>query len=197
MLVRAGNGRYAPGPRLGALARQCLTAPLIAAARLKLRRMARQLGATAHMGILEDAMVTYLVKEHGGGPELLTRENNQLEAYCSGLGKVLLAHLSQDDRENYLASGPFVALTSKTITDPAALRAELLNIRRQDYARDNAEVDDRLFCLAVPVRDLAGEVRCAISISQHSQAPVPSSWLQPMRQCAGQIGVKLLPEEGG
>jgi DNA-binding IclR family transcriptional regulator len=197
MLVRAGNGRYAPGPRLAALAQHSRTAPLIAVARPKLRRLARQMGATAHLGILEDGMVTYLVKEHGGGTEILTREKNQLEAYCSGIGKVLLAHLSHDERESYLANGPFVPLTGNTITDPAALRAELLQIRRQDYARDNAEVDVRLFCLAVPVRDAVGQVRCAISVSCHSSVPAAASWLLPMRQCAARIGQMLLSEEEG
>lgn len=191
LLVRTGKGRYAPGPRLAALARHSLTAPLVAAARLPLRRLAHRLGMTAHLGILEDGMVTYLVKEHGGGAEILSREMNQLEAYCSGIGKMLLAHLPQDERESYLAGGPFVALTPNTMTAPATLRAALHEIRDQDYAFDNAEVDEHLYCLAVPVRDKTGTVRCAISVSRHADRPTSLTQLKPLQDCAARIGQSL------
>jgi DNA-binding IclR family transcriptional regulator len=193
LLARTGHGYYAPGPRLAALARHSLTAPLIAVARQPLRRLAQKLGATAHLGILEDNMVTYLVKEHGGGPEILTREMNQLEGYGSAIGKMLLAHLPQDEREAYLAGGPFVPLTANTITDPSTLRTALQDIRIQDYAFDNAEVDEHLFCLAVPVRDKSGTVRAAISISRHADAPASLTQLKPMRDCATRIGRNMPP----
>lgn len=194
LLARAGHGCYAPGPRLAALARHSVTAPLIAAARAPLRRLAHKQGATAHLGILEDGMVTYLVKEHGGGPEILTREMNQLEGYCSGIGKMLLAHLPQYERETYLDSGPFVPLTTNTITSPAALRAALIEIRVQDYAFDNAEIDEHIFCLAVPVRDPSGAIRCAISISRQTDTPASLSQLKALRICAARIGTKLPPK---
>lgn len=73
--------------------------------------------------MLENDMVTYLVREGAEARTIFSEENKQLEAYCSGIGRMLLASLPEPDREAYLAEGPFVALTERTITDPAELRA--------------------------------------------------------------------------
>jgi DNA-binding IclR family transcriptional regulator len=133
-----------------------------------LQRLADDCGSTAHLGVFDDGMVTYVVKvasktaAAGAG---FTRENAQLEAYCSGLGKVLLAWLPEEERERYLAAGPFVPLTSRTITDSSSLRECLDAARHNGFAQDDGEVADNLFCLAVPVAGPQAEVQAAISIS--------------------------------
>lgn len=136
-------------------------------------------------------MVTYLVKEHGGGPPVLTREMIQLEAYCSGIGKVLLAHLDDAARDAYLAAGPFVALTGKTTTDPDALRTVLGRIRAQGYAVDDAELEDDLYCLAVPVRGPGGEVLAALSASSRSNTPIDPALLGRLQTCAASVERRL------
>ena len=73
--------------------------------------LAKRTGLTVHLGVFEGDMVTYLVKA-AGVTDVLTQEGMQLEAYCSGIGKVLLAFLPLDEREQYLAGGPFVRLTA-------------------------------------------------------------------------------------
>ena len=128
LVVRGERGRYGAGlglAELSALYRQAGRF-LARAGRPELRRLAREMKRTAHLGVLEaDAMVTYLVKEAAGNMPIFTREMLQLEAYCTGVGKVLLAHLDDSAREIYLAGGPFVSLTDNTLTDPGLLRAEL------------------------------------------------------------------------
>jgi DNA-binding IclR family transcriptional regulator len=124
--------------------------------------------ATAHLGMLENDMVTYLVKVTGKGAAadaVFTRENAQLEAYCSGIGKVLLAALPERECEQYLAAGPFVALTGRTITESNMLRDCLQLVREEGFARDDGEIADDLFCLAVPLKRADGAVHAAISIS--------------------------------
>ena len=196
LLSRVGRGRYAAGLRLAALAEQGANprAVLAEASRPLLQRLARALSTTVHLAVLEGEMVTYLVKAHGGGPELLTRELIQLEAYCSGVGKVLLAHLDKAAREAYLAAGPFVALTPFTITDPAALRRELDAVRRQGFARDAAEVKENLHCVAVPVRGPDGQVVAALSVSglpaSRPSAPTPP-FLPSLLACAQRIEARL------
>jgi IclR family acetate operon transcriptional repressor len=133
-----------------------------------LQELADRCGATAHLGVLENDMVTYLVKVTGKGAAadaVFTRENAQLEAYCSGIGKVLLAALPEMACEQYLAAGPFVALTSRTITDSNKLRDCLQRVREEGFARDDGEVADDLFCLAVPLQRADGAVLAAISVS--------------------------------
>src|SRR5690606_3592173 len=111
----------------------------------------RRFQRTVHLAVFEADMVTYLAKEDGGRNSVLTIEGTQLEAYCSGLGKVLLAYLPEPERERYLADGPFVRLTPNTIIEPDELRRELAHIRTRGYAIDDGEVQPNLRCVAVPL----------------------------------------------
>ncbi len=191
-LTRIGPGRYVEGPQLIKLVvASDPTEALTVSARPLIRRLAKEIATTVHLGVLDAGMVTYLVKEHGGGAPVLTRELFQLEAYCSGIGKVLLAYLSSDAQAEYLASGPFVALTSRTTTDPEVLQRLLKEARAQSYAVDNAELQDDLYCLAVPVPGPGEEVIAALSASFRSDGPVDLALLEPLRQCAGRIGRRL------
>jgi IclR family transcriptional regulator, acetate operon repressor len=191
LLSRVDRGRYAAGVRLAGEARvRDLRSVLIAASRPLIRHLAGDLRTTVHLGVLESDMVTYLVKEHGGGPDILTREMIQLEAYCSGIGKVLLAHLPEAEQEAYLATGPFVALTPNTMTDPPALRSAFQIIRRQGYAIDQAEVDENLFCLAAPVCGPDG-VLAALSVSLDTPERLNPVVLDQLRTCAARIGRRL------
>jgi IclR family transcriptional regulator, acetate operon repressor len=162
MIMRIARGRYAGGVRLRRLADQVNPHhQIIEAARPILRKLAQRLGGTAHLGILDDDMVTYLVKE--GERAVFTREREQLEAYCTGIGKALLAQLPPHRFEHYLQV-PFVRLTSQTITEPAALSAEVQRTRTRGYAIDDREMAEDLACVAVPLR-VSGTAPLAISLS--------------------------------
>ncbi|MBB3860029.1 DNA-binding IclR family transcriptional regulator [Novosphingobium hassiacum] len=166
-LRRLATGQLIAGPRLVALAQMLdHRQVVVAAAAPVLHRLALKLGCVAQSGTLENDMVTYRIKTGQGAEGLFTRVGLQLEAYCTGIGKVLLAHLSEREREAYLATGPFPALTTHTITEPAALRVELQRIRAQGYARDNEEITEGLVCFAAPLRIGEGEVVAAISVSR-------------------------------
>jgi DNA-binding IclR family transcriptional regulator len=166
-ICRVSRGHYGVGQRVLALAGKCSPTELvIARARGPANKIARQLGVTVHVGILEDDMVTYVVKEHGGGPQLFTREGQQMEAYCTALGKMLLSTLSPHDRDEYLSQNPFVALTSRTLTEPEQLKAELDQVADQDFATENWETAEGVQCLAMPIRKKNGEVIAAISIAR-------------------------------
>lgn len=170
-LHRVRRGHYVAGPALLALA-DAMSRPVATAeaARPVLAKLAGRTGLTAHLGCLENNMVTYLIKE-GDRADVFTREGIQLEAYCSGIGKVLLAHLPEKGQSEYLASAPFIALTPRTITNPEALREAFGRIREQGYAVDDEEVVPGLTCLAVPVPDASSAVTFAISLSGSGNWP--------------------------
>lgn len=166
-LVRVPGGGLGPGPRLLALAELIDAKQLVAAAAAPvLHRLAARLQCLVQLGTLENDMVTYRIKTGQGAGDLFTRVGMQLEAYCTGIGKVLLAHLTAAEREAYLATGPFPALTPKTITDPAELRSELEKVVTEGFARDNEEIAEGLVCVAVPVLGPGGRVVAAISASR-------------------------------
>lgn len=190
-LTRVGHGRYLAGPTLVRLARHAdFSRTLELAGRPILTTLARETGLTAHLGIFEGDMVTYLAKARGRRSELFTKEGMQLEAYCSGIGKMLLAWLPKSAREDYLANGPFVPLTPHTIIDPDALRRELAKTRRRRFAFDDREIDADLRCLAVPVFDDDGAAIAALSISTRS-AEGPLKHLPRLREAARILERKL------
>jgi DNA-binding IclR family transcriptional regulator len=166
MILPVGRGRYLPGPGMCRLAANASLRPvLVALGRGIVCGLARATRCSAHLGIFENDMVTYLVKADGAGQPIFTEEGKQLEAYCSGIGKVLLAALPEAELSTYLMNGPFVRLTSNTITDPARLRAEIELVRDRAYGQDDEEVLQNLRCLAVGVPDLQGRSVAALSIS--------------------------------
>ena len=163
-LIAAGNGRYFAGPAM--TGSYSLRPALVAVGRPVVKTLARETGCTAHLGVLDDDMVTYLIKAGRRNPYVFTEEGKQLEAYCSGIGKVLLAALPDANLAAYFANGPFVALTANTITDPEAIAAEIDTVRYHGYARDEEEIALGLRCLAVGIEGPDGHAIAALSISR-------------------------------
>lgn len=194
-LRRLGNGRLVAGPRLMALAQQVDPKQVIAAAAApELNRLSARLGCIAQLGTLESDMVTYRIKTGQAAGAFFTRVGLQLEAYCTGIGKVLLAHLPEAEREAYLATGPFPALTANTITDPAALRIELENVHAQGHACDNEEIAEGLVCFAVPLHTSNGEVPAAISVSFASASARSASARERHLRALGQAAQRIEQE---
>ncbi|MFC3714087.1 IclR family transcriptional regulator [Sphingoaurantiacus capsulatus] len=171
-----------------------LNAMLREAGAAELKSLARACGTHAHLGVFEGDMVTYLAKARHGRSELPTTEGTQLEAYCSGIGKVLLAQFEAAELDRYLGQGAFVSLTDATVTDPAALRALIATARARGWATDMGEVMPDLFCVAVPVRDAAGHGVAALSVSYRAPAMAEdelAASLPALREAAGRIEAKL------
>jgi len=169
-LLRLANGRYVGGPRLLRLLGSVDDKQIVAnAAAPALGRLAARIGAIVQLGTLDNDMVTYRIKVGQGAARLFTKVGMQMEAYCTAIGKVLLAQMPEHELEAYLANGPFVALTSRTIVSPDHLREELARVRREGFAVDDGEAADDLYCLAVPVRSASGQVRAAVSLSRDSK----------------------------
>lgn len=190
---RQTRGHYYPGETLAGfgIIRGSQRENVAARLRRPLARLAQSHRALMHFGVLEDGMVTYLVKENGSGQELFTAEHMQLEAYCSGVGKVLLAALPRDELDAYLANGPFVPLTRNTLTDPEAIRLELDDVRKKGEAFDRGEIREDLFCMAIPVQTSSDKIIGALSISFIGEVPSSrrlSSVRQSLRRVAKKAG---------
>ncbi|HUB71200.1 MAG TPA: IclR family transcriptional regulator C-terminal domain-containing protein [Acidimicrobiales bacterium] len=89
-------------------------------------------------------------------------------AYATSMGRALLAHQPADQLEAYLNTGPFPALTKRTITDPARLREILRTVKAQGYAVTDQELEEGLRSAAAPLRDATGTVVAAINLSTHA-----------------------------
>ena len=171
-LLPIGSGRHVAGTRLIGLLHRLDEKQMIASVAAPiLHKLASLVRCVVQLGTLENDMVTYRIKTGRGADHLFTRVGLQLEAYCSGIGKVLLAHLPLTEQETYLAGGPFVALTERTIIDPVRMRQELDVVRHEGYAIDDEEVALGLHCIAAPICKHDGNVPAAISVSRSLSSP--------------------------
>ncbi|MCH3906922.1 MAG: IclR family transcriptional regulator [Sphaerochaeta sp.] len=88
-----------------------------------------------------------------------------LPFHASGLGKILVSEIPDDQLEQLITAKGLKSYTENTITTTEALHAELAKVRKEQVARDRQEfvVDDN--CNAVPIRDKTGKIVAAISLS--------------------------------
>lgn len=108
--------------------------------------------ATVHLATLHRDEVVYLNKLHGPRPiPSPSRIGGGLPAYCTGVGKAMLAF--DEGAASRVAQGPMVAWTETTVTSADALAVELAEIRRRRRSFDRAELTPGLYCVAAPVFD--------------------------------------------
>ncbi|MFJ7077191.1 IclR family transcriptional regulator C-terminal domain-containing protein [Streptomyces sp. NPDC098781] len=116
-------------------------------------------------------------------------------AYVTSVGRVILAHLPQEEAELRLTGGELKSFTPRTLTSPDALRAELRRVRRQGYALVDQELEEGLRSVAAPVRDRDGEVVAAVNIAVHAGRNTVDSvrrdLLPPLRATVARIEADL------
>ena len=135
-------------------------------ARQFLARLTVDLGLTAHLGVLEGDQVIYIERiDVLSGVKLYSQIGLRMHAYCSSLGKSLLAGLSGEELTQVMARCAFERFTPNTITSLAALRKELKKVRALGYALDNLEYSLNNRCVGAPIYDYRGEPVAAISAS--------------------------------
>lgn len=121
---------------------------------------------TIHLAVLDGLETVYIAKVEAGQPvTLASRIGGRLPAYCVGLGKAMLAGLSDTELERRFDGVRLHPYTDSTITTLADLRTELEEIRSQGYAVDNGEYTPEIWCVAIPIHDHTGEVVAATSVS--------------------------------
>ncbi len=112
-------------------------------------------------------------------------------ACATGLGRVLLADLSDEALAKYISHVRPEPLTSKTITDPKVLHKEILAVREAGYSTTVDQLDYGITALAVPIRDLNGKTIAALNTSGYTGMVTPESLvaerLPELRAVASQI----------
>lgn len=162
----ATTTRYTLGTRLAYLGQRSLTSlDLRQAARPSLEELHGRFQETANLGVLDGEEVVYIdMVESPQGLRMAARVGARDCAHSTSLGKAILAFLPEPRRARLLR-GPLPARTDRTITDPAALRAELDRIRAAGVAEDRGENEVGARCFGAPVFDHTGEPTAALSLS--------------------------------
>lgn len=138
-----------------------------------LQEIANKVNETVYLGIPHGGDVLY-IENQAPFNSVSTRNilGEHAPMYCTGLGKVMLAFLSDAEREEAL-DRPLTPFTENTITTREALFAELEEIRRRGYAVDNMEHEYGVVCLALPVFGAGGRIVAAVSASAPSLRLTP------------------------
>ena len=120
---------------------------------------------------------------------------SRLPAYCTSMGRVLLAYLPPEQLEAYLTKAELIPHTTRTIISIDKLRAALRNVRRLGYALVDQELEVGLRSLAVPVYAPSGRVVATVNLSGNApRMPVfdmQSQFLAPLRTAAAELSASL------
>jgi len=168
------NGRYCFGLGLVGLSRNALeNLDLREAARPFLRSLVQKTGLTAHMAVLERSEVVIIEKIQPPGAErLATWIGRRLDVNCTGVGKALLAGLSQDEFERVIRARSFARHNSQTVISVNALKQEIARVRQLGYAFDDEEDEVGIRCVGALIFGEPRKGLAAISVAgRTSQIP--------------------------
>lgn len=131
------------------------------------RRIAAKCGETVQLVVREGQYVVYLVKvDSTHSIRLVSEVGRRLPAYCTAVGKALLAALSDDEIDALFPDdASLVPMTANSISTKERLFKELALTRERGWAEENGESNDNVACVAAPVYDSSGKCISAISIS--------------------------------
>ncbi|MCX4669148.1 IclR family transcriptional regulator [Streptomyces sp. NBC_01381] len=161
------TGRYRLGVRAYQLgSRYAEQLDLAAEGQQVAREVAETCDETVHVAVLEDTDVIYIAKvDSTHAVRMVSAAGRKLPAHCTSVGKMLLASLPPAELEARVAGRELTAMTPNSITEPQALLAALAEIRERGIAAEHRESNPDVSCVAAPVRDSAGRVVAALSIS--------------------------------
>lgn len=144
--------------------------PLAVSAQPHLDRLSEQLHEACNLATLEGEQILYIARS-AVPQRLISVElsvGSRLPAYCTSMGRVLLAALDDDALQEYLQQAELQAKTSRTLHTPEALWECLMQVRQQGWCIVDQELEQGLRSLAVPVRDSSGRVLAAMNVSTHA-----------------------------
>jgi DNA-binding IclR family transcriptional regulator len=167
LIAQDEDGRYVLGLKLfelGSLAVSRLDLRQVAGPVLE--RLVDQFHETVHLVLGDGLDVVYIDKrESPQSMTIVSQVGHRLPAYCTGVGKAMLAFKPEPEIDDLLNKVVLLPRTKNTITDKIALKSYLAEVRACGYALDNEEIIEGLRCVAAPIRDHTGQVVAALSVS--------------------------------
>ncbi|MFC1846389.1 IclR family transcriptional regulator, partial [Chloroflexota bacterium] len=161
------RGKYSPGPKFlefGNLARDMLNIEDLS--RPYMTKLNNLINENVHIAILDDQKAVIIALIDGTQAlRIVTELKADLPLYGTGVGQVLLAHMTEVELNRYFAKIPKLqAYTSNTITDQEELIKHLLTIRQQGIACERAEYASGIVNIAAPIKNEIGRVIAVLGI---------------------------------
>jgi IclR family pca regulon transcriptional regulator len=161
-------------------------------ARPYLQALCAEAGESCSIGMLDRESVVLVAREE---PNQLLRVDmaigRRMPAYAHSLGRVLLAGLSEEALDAYLAQAELAKLTPFTISSRPALARKLKAVRGDGFCTLISELVDGFAGISVPLHDQTGKVVAGLGLSMvlgsRNQAYLEKHYLQPLQRTAQQI----------
>src|SRR5215469_4488932 len=191
------GSRYSLRPRMLTLSHTYTTSnTLSSAAQPILERMSAQLRESFSVATLDGEDIVYVARTTVNRVMAVDLHiGSRLPAYCTSMGRILLAYLSPEQLEAYLARVVLTPHTTRTVTSVDKLRMLLRNVRRNGYALCDQEYEVGLRSLAVPVFAPNGRAVATINLSGNapriSALEMQTRFLPHLRNAANELAVFL------
>src|SRR5712691_77711 len=165
-----------------------------------LQQLSDKTGHTVNMAVLDGADIVYIDRcqsSRAGRREidLNLHVGSRLPAYCTSMGKVLLAFLPDDELQKVLGTVRLARRGPNTITAKGELVKELERVRGRGLAVNNEELAYGLRSIAAPVRSQTGDVVAAINIAVHRSLVSLDELLEDLaaalERTAGEISARI------
>jgi IclR family transcriptional regulator, pca regulon regulatory protein len=164
-----------------------------------LQQLSEHTGHTVNMAILDGDDIVYVERVRSARQgqrdiDLNLHIGSRLPAYCTSMGKVLLAFMPPEQQAEAIARAALIRRGPNTLTAPGALAAELDRVRAAGYAVNNEELAYGLRSIAAPVRAQGGQVVAAINLAVHrsmiSMEDLTANLSPPLRRTADEISAR-------
>src|SRR4051812_5781923 len=133
--------------------------PLTVSAQPYLNGISRTLNESCSLAVLDDNEVLYVARSATSRiMSVALNTGSRLPAYCTSLGRVMLAHMPEVELSDYLAKVKLRAFTERTVVSSKRLKEILAGVREAGYALIDEELEVGLRSIAVPVRGASGAV---------------------------------------
>jgi IclR family pca regulon transcriptional regulator len=165
--VVADGAAFELRPKLLALGHAYLSStPLAVSAQAFLDRVSVEVHESCSLAILDGDEIVYLARSAASRiMSVSLNVGSRLPAYCTSMGRAILAFLPEDELDAYLKRVELEGKTEKTITTVPRLKQALSAVKHSGYAIVDQELEIGLRSIAVPVRDSFGNVTAAINVS--------------------------------
>lgn len=171
---------------------------MIDIARPHIKELAEQTGETVHLVQIDGTHAVYIdkVESPRNVVRLVSMVGKSIPLYCSGVGKAMLADMTDEQIRSVWEQSTIKKVTEYTVTDFSAFQKLILNIRKTGYALDNEENEPGVRCIAVSLKGFHGPPSYAISISAPKDR-MDDRRISELRSLILKTKEKILQETGG
>ena len=138
---------------------------IMGVAKAHLERLSQRTGEAVHLVIRDAQDIVFIYKTESGPMRMSSRVGLRSPLYCTGVGKAILATLTEEEVEDVWRHSNPQKLTGRTVTDLPALCAQLNEVRACGYAIDDEENELGIRCVALAIPGPGGKADSAFSIS--------------------------------